>query len=83
MAGDVLQSGNAMSAIPHIMGILTGHVYFFHKFVWPKAGGEDWLMAPDFLVRRFDPDAREAARAKVSASLKNRKKGAGRKLGGK
>lgn len=81
MAGDVLQSGSGMSAIPHVMGILTGHMYFFHKMVWPKAGGEDWLVAPNFLVRRFDADAKEVKK-KVSTELK-RKKGSGRKLGGK
>merc|ERR1712127_116679 len=58
MATDVLQSQNIMSALPHIMGILTGHFYYFHKFIWTKLGGEDWLAPPDFLVQRLDPDAR-------------------------
>ena len=78
MASDVLQAQSAMAALPHIMGILSGHVYHFHKFVWPKQGGEDWLRAPDFLVKRFDPDAKEA---KVSPALKSRNRKKGRKLG--
>jgi len=77
-----------MSAIPHVMGIVSGHAYFFHKFVWPKVCGggeeEDWLTAPDFLVRWFDVDAKkDSSKKKVSAALKRKKKGQGRKLGGK
>lgn len=82
MASDVLQAGNPMAALPHVLGILTGHFYFFHKFVWPKMGGEDWLAAPDFLVRRFDPNARKTSKDTVSDALKARKRGKGRKLGG-
>jgi len=79
MASDVLQAQSAMSAIPHIMGILSGHFYYFHKFVWPKLGGEDWLNPPDFLVKKFDPDAKKA---KINAALKSkRKRGKGRRLG--
>lgn len=82
MATDVLQSQNIMSALPHIMGILTGHFYYFHKFIWTKLGGEDWLAPPDFLVQRLDPDAR-GDKEKINAALKKnkRKRGKGRKLG--
>jgi len=79
MASDVLQAKNITSSIPHIMGMLTGHVYYFHKYVWPKLGGEDWLSPPDFLVKRFDPDAKKE---KINAALKaKRKRGKGRRLG--
>eukprot|EP00557_Chaetoceros_sp_GSL56_P004848 CAMPEP_0176493198 /NCGR_PEP_ID=MMETSP0200_2-20121128/9424_1 /TAXON_ID=947934 /ORGANISM="Chaetoceros sp., Strain GSL56" /LENGTH=372 /DNA_ID=CAMNT_0017890851 /DNA_START=204 /DNA_END=1318 /DNA_ORIENTATION=+ len=84
MASDVLQGG-AAAAMPHVLGILSGHFYYFHKFIWPKMGGEDWLVAPDFLVRRLDPsssnNSADAARKSVENALKKRKKGAGRKLG--
>lgn len=83
MASDVLQAQSPMAALPHIMGILTGHFYFFHKFIWPKMGGEDWLAAPDFLSRKLDPNARTDSKKSVDAALKARKKGKGRKLGGK
>merc|ERR1719350_2786803 len=33
LCSDVLQSGNVMAAMPHILGIITGHFYFFHKYV--------------------------------------------------
>ena len=82
MASDVLQAGSAMAAMPHIVGILSGHFYQFNKFVWPKIGGEDWLAAPDFLVQRFDPDARKNKEA-LSSALKSKKRSKGRKLGGK
>lgn len=82
MASDVLQSQSAASAMPHIIGILTGHMYHFHKFIWPKVGGEDWLVAPTFLSKSFDKDsAHTAAKETLNTALKNRKKGKGRKLG--
>jgi len=80
MATDVLQAQSAMAALPHILGILSGHFYHFYKFVWPKMGGEDWLVAPDFVVNRLDPDARKA-KASASKALKTRKRSKGRKLG--
>jgi membrane associated rhomboid family serine protease len=82
MVTDVLQAGSVAAAVPHILGILSGHFYHFHKFIWPKMGGEDWLAAPNFLVQRFDPNARKT-KDTVSAALKSRKRGKGRKLGGK
>ena len=84
MVADVLQAGNASAATPHILGILTGHFYHYHKFVWPKTGGEDWLISPDFLSRRLDPDAsRESSKESVTKALKSRKRGRGKKLGKK
>jgi derlin-1 len=82
MATDVLQAQSAMAALPHILGIISGHFYHFHKFIWPKMGGVDWLAAPNFLVQRFDPDARkDSAKESVSKALKARKRNKGRKLG--
>jgi membrane associated rhomboid family serine protease len=81
MMVDVLQAQSAMAALPHVLGILSGHFYHFHKFVWPKMGGVDWLVAPAFITNRLDPDARAAAaKASVGKALKNRKR-TGRKLG--
>ena len=86
MATDVLQAqGNAAAALPHIMGILSGHLYFFHKNVWPKIGGEDWLVPPEFMRRKLDQDygGGDVSKSKesISNALKSRKKGKGRKLG--
>eukprot|EP00527_Entomoneis_sp_CCMP2396_P002558 CAMPEP_0198137114 /NCGR_PEP_ID=MMETSP1443-20131203/661_1 /TAXON_ID=186043 /ORGANISM="Entomoneis sp., Strain CCMP2396" /LENGTH=348 /DNA_ID=CAMNT_0043798447 /DNA_START=155 /DNA_END=1201 /DNA_ORIENTATION=- len=85
MATDVLQAQSAMAALPHILGILSGHVYYFHKFVWPKLGHIDWLVPPEFIRKRLDPEAREESEAKqsISKALKNRKRAKGRKLGSK
>lgn len=85
MLSDVLQAQSAMAAIPHVIGILSGHFYHFHKFIWPKTGqGEDWLVAPDFLIRRFDGETKDDKKAKIAAALKkSRKRGKGRKLGGR
>jgi len=83
MASDVLQAGNAAAALPHVLGILSGHLYFFHKNVWPKVGGEDWLYPPEFLRRKLDGTGEDSSKAKesISNALKARKKGRGRKLG--
>ena len=81
MASDVLQAGNAGAALPHVLGILSGHLYYFHKNVWPKLGGEDWLVPPEFFVNRLE--GRSAAKDSISNALKSRKKGVGRKLGSK
>jgi membrane associated rhomboid family serine protease len=83
---DVLQAGNAMAALPHVLGILSGHFYHFHKLIWPKTGGEDWLAAPDFLSQRWDPNAKKGGKASsskdaIQTALQMRKKGKGRKLG--
>jgi len=80
MATDVLQAQSAMAALPHILGILSGHVYHFYKFIWPKLDGDDWLIAPDFVVNRLDPDARKS-KENVNKALKSRKRSKGRKLG--
>ena len=83
MAGDVLQGG-AGEALPHVVGILSGHFYYFHKFVWPKMGGDDWLKAPAFLIRRLEGGSSDGdvGRKSVENALKKRKKGKGRKLSG-
>jgi membrane associated rhomboid family serine protease len=80
MATDVLHAQSAMAALPHILGILSGHFYQFHKFVWPKIKGEDWLAAPDFIVNRFDPNAIRLKES-VTKAASNRKRSKGRKLG--
>ncbi|KAL7534947.1 hypothetical protein ACHAXR_006165 [Thalassiosira sp. AJA248-18] len=85
MASDVLQAGNAAAALPHVLGILSGHLYFFHKNVWPKVGGEDWLAPPAFLRRKLDGEGGGGGVSKskesISNALKARKKGRGKKLG--
>jgi Derlin-1 len=79
MATDVLQAQSAMAALPHVLGILSGHFYQFHKFIWPKLKGEDWLAAPDFVASRLDPDARRLKEG-VEKTV-SRKRSKGRKLG--
>lgn len=89
MAGDVLQAGDATAALPHVMGILTGHCYYFHKFVWPRVaadnggdGDEDWLIAPDFLRRILEPQTTSKDKLQESLEKARKKRGKGRKLGG-
>lgn len=83
MLVDCLQAQSAAAAVPHVLGILSGHFYLFHRFIWPKIGGEDWLSAPDFLIERMDPNAakKSAAKESLSKALKSRKRGKGKRLG--
>lgn len=85
MVGDVLQAQSAMAALPHILGILSGHFYYFHKFIWPKVenGGEDWLVAPDAVVRRIDPASKVELKIDNNnkKGSKARKQNSGQKLG--
>lgn len=81
MVTDVLQTQQPMAVIPHVMGILAGHFYFFHKFVWPKKrGGVDWLVPPSGLAKRMDPNAaKKKAFAEALAKKMKSKKGRPRK----
>lgn len=76
-------SQSLAAALPHVLGILVGHFYHFHRFVWPKTGGEDWLRAPDFLVHSLDPETanKSAAKDSINNALQKRKRGKGKKLG--
>ena len=76
MVTDVCQSQSLTACVPHFLGILTGHFYEFHKNIWPKIRGEDWLVAPEFISHRLDPDS---AISKDDAPKRKRTKG--RKLG--
>lgn len=69
--------GSVGALVPHIIGILAGHFYFFHKTLWPAMeNGQDWLNAPDFLVEYID------GKDAVNKTLKKAKrKGVGRTLG--
>ncbi|GMH81766.1 hypothetical protein TrVE_jg5236 [Triparma verrucosa] len=77
LLSDVLQTQSPASATPHVMGILTGHVFYFFNTVWPKFGGKNWLEAPDFVKRKFDEDGIDRKEKRVK-----RKRGRGKVLGG-
>lgn len=81
MATDVLQAQSASAALPHIMGILSGHFYQFHKFIWPKMGGEDWLVPWNFLRRRLDPTYKSSCSTGSDSSRTKARTIKGRKLG--
>eukprot|EP00980_Cylindrotheca_fusiformis_P018518 scaffold6124_cov122-Cylindrotheca_fusiformis.AAC.37 len=85
MVTDMLQGQSLAPAVPHILGILSGHFYHYHRFIWPKTGGQDWLTAPDFLIERMDPDSamKLVSKASLNKALKVRNRGKGKKLGGK
>ncbi|GMH60573.1 hypothetical protein TrRE_jg6546, partial [Triparma retinervis] len=56
MAADVLQQQSGAAALPHVMGIITGHFYHFHTKIWPRMGGREWLKPPDWVKGRLDED---------------------------
>jgi len=76
-------SQSLAAALPHVLGILVGHFYHFHKFVWPKTGGEDWLRAPGFLIDSLDPETanKNGAKESINKALQKRNHGKGKKLG--
>jgi len=77
MVSDVLQAQSAAAAVPHVLGMLAGHFYHFHKFIWPNLDrGEDWLNAPDFVVSTLENTSNKKKKKTMT-----RKKGKGRKLG--
>lgn len=52
---DVLQAeGQLLAAIPHLIGILSGHVYHFFTVVHPLMGAKRRLGAPGWMKRRLD-----------------------------
>lgn len=48
------EEGQPMAAIPHLVGILCGHVYHFFTVVHPLMGAKRRLGAPAWMKRRLD-----------------------------
>jgi membrane associated rhomboid family serine protease len=81
MVADILQAQSGAAAVPHIIGFLSGHFYFFHRYIWPRTSGEDWLVAPDFLAKFVDPNvASKKGKESINKALKKRKH-KGKRLG--
>lgn len=82
MVIDCLQAQSASGAVPHVLGILTGHVYHFFSVVWPKMGGKRYLAAPGLLEAAVNgksapsPKKKQAAKpaAKKASPVKEDKK---------
>lgn len=53
MGVDILAQQSAAAAWPHVLGILSGHVYHFFTTVWPLLGGTNILQAPKWFIDRF------------------------------
>eukprot|EP01040_Poterioochromonas_malhamensis_P000574 gene574-614_t len=47
---DCLSQQNVGAAWPHILGIFSGHVYYFFTEVWPKLGGKEYLKTPSLFI---------------------------------
>jgi len=66
---DCLQAQSPAAAVPHLVGILNGHVYHFFSAVWPKMGGRRWLAPPRGLKAAFiKPKAAKALAAKKESA---------------
>ena len=78
MAVEVLQGQAQMSAaIPHMLGILSGHFYHFFTEVWPRVSGSRsgaWFEAPSALRSRLDDGIRRhtASQAKPAKSVRRK-----------
>jgi len=75
MVIDCLQAQSAAGAIPHVLGILTGHVYHFFSVIWPKMGGRRYLSAPGILSGAMGGGDKEEG-AKGGGAAKSKKKAA-------
>lgn len=54
LAAVLQEEGQPMAAIPHLVGILCGHVYHFFTVVHPLMGAKRRLGAPGWMKRRLD-----------------------------
>ncbi|CAM9600451.1 unnamed protein product [Sphacelaria rigidula] len=84
MGAAVLQAeGNPLAAIPHLLGILCGHVYHFFTVVHPLMGAKRRLGAPAWMKRRLDggdnPNFMQSPDEDAVATPRGRKIGAGKK----
>jgi hypothetical protein len=69
---DCLQAQSPAAALPHLVGIFTGHVYHFFSVVWPKMGGRRWLAAPRALRAAYEPKAAKKPKAAAAAAAKHK-----------
>lgn len=60
------------AAWPHILGIFSGHVYYFFTEVWPKLGGKEYLKTPSLFIGLFGDKSSSNIE---SISSKKQKKG--------
>jgi hypothetical protein len=56
------QAQSAAGAVPHLLGIFTGHIYHFFSIVWPQLGGRRYLTAPGTLKAAFNPEKKAASK---------------------
>lgn len=68
MVIECLQSQSAAGALPHVLGILTGHIYHFFSVIWPKMGGRRYLAAPGVLEAVIAGEKKEAKGADSESS---------------
>eukprot|EP00903_Cladosiphon_okamuranus_P014176 g13173.t1 len=82
MGAAVLQKeGNVLAAIPHLVGILCGHVYHFFTVVHPLMGAKRRVGAPAWMKRRLDGDNPNFMEAPDEpAAPRGRKIGAGKRV---
>ena len=85
---ECLQAQSGMAAIPHVLGFLSGHVYFFGSQIAPLMGLRNYFEAPAALKKAMG-DTKKKKKKKGGAIKKKKKKkasllkeSAGYKLGG-
>ncbi len=84
MVIDCLEAQSTSAALPHIIGILSGHFYHFVSHIYPKMGGKAWLQPPGWLSRRLDGEQmnpmKESSMQSEKKPFKPKRVGKGRKL---
>lgn len=65
MVIDCLQAQSAAGAVPHVLGIATGHVYHFFSVVWPAMGGRRYVAAPGMLKAVYEAKTTDGKKKKT------------------
>lgn len=56
----MVQSQSIAGAVPHALGIFTGHVYHFFYFIWPQLGGKRYMAPPGVLEQKLSQDKKSS-----------------------
>ena len=60
----MVQSQSIAGAVPHALGIFTGHVYHFFYFIWPQLGGKRYMAPPGVLEQKLSQDKKSSSNKK-------------------
>jgi hypothetical protein len=54
MLFECLQTQSLGAALPHVLGMISGHIYHFFTIIWPKMGGKRIMKVPHLMERLYN-----------------------------